>query len=337
MPNLPPHNETLAGLSPFAVDESYWESLLDENGRSSTGTVPNSNGNGFHGEHNQTMPGEQTDTPNPLVQSDWELAESTRAQDQVLELTAVGYNRGGLLVRWNSIQGFVPASQLLNFPIEKNDTVRREALSQRIGERLSLRIIELNIPGRRLILSERAALTSPGQRNSMLHTLAPGSTQKAVITNLCDFGAFADLGGVEGLIHISEISWGRVNHPADFLTIGQEVSVHIIGIEPQAERIALSLKRLQPDPWASVESRYQVGQIIPVTISNVVDFGAFASVEKGLEGLIHISELAEGQFLHPNNVISEGDRVQARILLIDGKARRLGLSLRNLTENALSS
>ena len=334
MSNMPPHNETPAGLSPFDFDESYWESLLDENGRSAKELVSNSNGNGFHEEHGQTARiGDST----PVVHSDWELAESTQANDKVIELSAVGYNRGGLLVKWNSIQGFVPASQLLQFPIEKDDAARREALSRRIGEHLKLRIIELNIPSRRLIFSERAALATPGQRNSKLHTLTPGTNEKAVITNLCDFGAFADLGGVEGLIHISEISWGRVNHPRDFLTLGQEVDVYIMGVEPQAERIALSLKRLQPDPWASVEKRYEVGQTITVIISNVVDFGAFACVEKGLEGLIHISELAEGQFLHPNNVIKEGDEVKARILTIDGKARRLGLSLRNRTENDLSS
>jgi small subunit ribosomal protein S1 len=159
---------------------------------------------------------------------------------------------------------------------------------------------------------------------------------EAAVTNLCDFGAFADLGGIEGLIHISELSWGRVGHPRDVLSSGQRVKVFIMNVDPQAERVALSIKRLQPDPWQSVEQRYQVGQTIEALITNVVDFGAFACIEEGLEGLIHISELAEGQFLHPRNVVKEGQRVKVNVLNIDGKARRLGLSLRQLHSDDLA-
>jgi len=175
-----------------------------------------------------------------------------------------------------------------------------------------------------------AVSSQPGQRADILSNLEAGTVCEGVVTNLCDFGAFVDLGGIEGLIHISELSWGRVNHPRDVLSSGQHVKAYIMSVEPSEERIALSLKRLQPDPWQTVEERYNVGQIVEGVVTNVVDFGAFACIEEGLEGLIHISELAEGQFLHPRNVVAEGERIQARILNIDGRARRLGLSLRHL-------
>jgi len=160
--------------------------------------------------------------------------------------------------------------------------------------------------------------------------LRKGDICEGRVTNLCDFGAFVDLGGLEGLIHISELSWGRVGHPRDLLTRGDVIKVYVMEVNQDRGRVALSLKRLQPDPWETVEQRYHVGQMVEGVITNVVDFGAFACVEEGLEGLIHVSELAEGQFLHPRNVVQEGEHVRARILNIDGRARRLGLSLRQL-------
>jgi small subunit ribosomal protein S1 len=186
-------------------------------------------------------------------------------------------------------------------------------LSKRIGQKINLRIIELEVATNRLILSERAAQAQPGQRADILSNLEAGTVCEGVVTNLCDFGAFVDLGGIEGLIHISELSWGRVNHPRDVLSSGQSVKAYIMSVEPGEERIALSLKRLQPDPWQTVEERYNVGEIVEGVVTNVVDFGAFACIEEGLEGLIHISELAEGQFLHPRNVVAEGEHIQARI------------------------
>ena len=179
-----------------------------------------------------------------------------------------------------------------------------------------------------MILSERAAQVEAGTRADILTGLQPGDVVTGIITNLCEFGAFVDLGGLEGLIHISELSWGRVGHPQNLLSRGQEVDVYVLGVDRNAGRVALSLKRMRPDPWASVEDRYEVGQLVEGVVTNVVDFGAFACIEEGLEGLIHVSELAEGNFLHPRNVVTEGEMVRARILTIDGTARRLGLSLR---------
>jgi small subunit ribosomal protein S1 len=229
-------------------------------------------------------------------------------------------------VEWRSLRGFVPASQLVE---SSTPTGRRsKTLVSYVGKTLQLRVIELSVEKNRLILSERAAQARPGERSSILNTLKSGDIVEGIITNLCDFGAFVDLGGLEGLVHISELSWGRVGHPEHMLERGQEIEAYVLEVDREAARIALSLKRMRPDPWKTVAERYTIGQIVEGVITNVVDFGAFACIEEGLEGLIHVSELAEGHFLHPRNVVNEGQRVKARILGIDGQARRLGLSLR---------
>jgi small subunit ribosomal protein S1 len=316
-------------LDPPDIDEAYWAALLDE------GAAPDqepaaSDDNGWQHYNPDDHSGLQSDYLPYTNQQDWAQAKNYVENDLSIELSITGYNRGGLLVTWNSLRGFVPASQLVDFPVDVDEATRRELLSKRVGTSLRLRIIELDIAANRLIFSERAAQVESGQRAAVLSELKPGTVCKGRVTNLCDFGAFVDLGGIEGLIHISELSWGRVGHPRDVLSSGQQIDVYIMAVEPDEERIALSLKRLQPDPWESVEKRYEIGQLVEGNITNVVDFGAFACIEEGLEGLIHVSELAEGQFLHPRNVIDEGDRVVARILNIDGNARRLGLSLRNV-------
>ena len=260
--------------------------------------------------------------------SDWVAIQEFMDSDQTIDLLVIGYNRGGLLVEWQTLRGFVPASQLINFPATAHVSARRAALADRIGQSLSLRVIELNPQQNRLILSERAARVEAGERAQILTRLQPGDHITGSVTNLCDFGAFVDLGGLEGLIHISELSWGRVGHPTDMLRRGQEIDVYVLSVDRENARIALSLKRLYPDPWKTVGDRYQIGQIVSGLVTNVVDFGAFACIEEGLEGLIHVSELAEGHFLHPRNVVEEGQHIEARILSIDSDARRLGLSLR---------
>lgn len=310
----------------YQLDEGYWESLLSE-GEYTKSISPE--------EHSSTSDEtlnhhETTSTHHESNQADWDEIQQVMDQDGILNLKVVGYNRGGLLVEWHSLRGFVPASQLISFPPANEDTQRRGVLFERVGDWLRLRVIELDVAKNRLILSERAAQVEAGTRDHILTSLAQGDKVTGRVTNLCDFGAFVDLGGVEGLIHISEISWGRVAHPADILKRGEEIEVYVLDINPDHARIALSLKRLHPDPWANVQNRYQVGEIVEGRITNVVDFGAFACIEEGLEGLIHFSELAEGHFLHPRNVVSEGDFIRARILTIDGNARRLGLSLRLL-------
>jgi small subunit ribosomal protein S1 len=303
---------------PEALDDGWWASVLQEDrGWLASRSHPYDRENG----HGAGLP-----AVNPAA--DWERARALYESDETIELEVVGYNRGGLLVVWNSLRGFVPASHLINFPNEADEVRRKSVLATRVGERLLLKVIEFD-PGKgRIVFSERAARSGPGSRQQLLQRIQPGDLLTGLVTNVCDFGAFVDLGGVEGLIHVSEISWNRVAHPRDVLRIDETVQVKVLSVDRDNARVALSLKRLRPDPWSTVAERYSVGQIIEGKITNVVNFGAFISLEDGLEGLIHVSELAEGTFLHPRNVVHEGERVRARILSIDGASRRLSLSLR---------
>lgn len=325
------NNNSRSTLPPFMeVDEAYWSSLLSEKksspGKQWSDSPYTDDGRAPRLVNSRISPDAVSD--NVGTQEDWELARNTYGADETVELHVSGFNSGGLLVMWKNMRGFIPASQLVNFAVDVDEKTRRDRLAKWVGKDLKLRVIELDVESHRLIFSERAAHATRGQRLSTLQTLKTGAICEGVVTNLCDFGAFVDLGGIEGLIHISELSWGRVTHPHDILKSGQHIRVYVMSVDAAAERVALSIKRLEPDPWQSVEQRFTPGQVIDVTVTNVVDFGAFAAVEDGLEGLIHISELAEGQFLHPRNVIREGDKVRARILNIDGRSRRLGLSLR---------
>lgn len=181
-------------------------------------------------------------------EADWDEVQRIFDFDETTELRVVGFNRGGLLVEWNSLRGFIPASQLIDFPVMADNRARREALAQRVGHTIRLRVIELDRDQNRLILSERAAQVEPGTRANVLTTIQPGDTCTGQVTNLCDFGVFVDLGGLEGLIHISELSWGRVGHPRDVLKRGDTVTVHVMQVDQDQGRVALSLKRMRPDP-----------------------------------------------------------------------------------------
>ncbi len=310
-------------LPPPPLDEGYWAALLREGEFAEPVQYNPDSANGRHSMADAHLPAQSA---NNIGDGDWIEMARIMENDEVVDLPVIGYNRGGLLVEWRSLRGFVPASQLTDFPATPN--IRRNALQDYVGQLLSLRVIELNAQQNRLILSERAARVGVGERANILTQLQPGDRVSGHITNLCDFGAFVDLGGLEGLIHISELSWGRVGHPADILNRDQEIHVYVLNVDRENGRVALSLKRLHPDPWETVAQRYTVGEIVTCIITNVVDFGAFACIEEGLEGLIHVSELAEGHFLHPRNVVNEGEQIRARILSIDSDARRLGLSLR---------
>ncbi len=258
----------------------------------------------------------------------WSAAQFAMEKGEPFSLVVSGANRGGLLVEWNGLQGFVPASHLKVMSRTMDQQERMTELAGRVGDSLTVRLIEVDPGQKRLVFSERAAWPETRSSSSVLSRLSPGHICRGVISNVTSFGAFVDLGGVEGLIHISEISWDRVRHPGDVLAPGQEVEVYVIGVNPDQERIALSLKRLRPNPWSLAGENYQVGQILEGTVTNVVSFGAFVRLEEGLEGLIHVTELAEGNFLHPRNVVCEGDTVKVRVLNIDTANRRLGLSLR---------
>ena len=261
------------------------------------------------------------------MEAAWGEAERVFQQGTAVKGIVAGWNRGGLLVRWDRLQGFVPTSQLRDIPVFDEEDARDEQLARWVGEELELRVIELDKSRNRLVLSERATAWAPKEGERLLRQVTPGEVRVGSVSNICDFGAFVDLGGVDGLIHISELSWGRVTHPSEQLKIGQAVSVYVLSVDRDNGRIALSVKRLTPNPWATVDEKYSVGQIVEATVTNVVDFGAFAQLEEGLEGLIHISELSREPLGHPSEAVNPGQRVTVRILRIESKDHRLGLSM----------
>jgi len=269
----------------------------------------------------------QTEVPSVQM---WELLREAMERGATLEVEAIGYNRGGLIVRYHSLRGFIPSSHLTTISPEMDEPTRRTALAQQIGQQISTRVIELDPERDRIVFSERAVTEEVDREPpSLLREIRAGETRHGRVTNLTAFGAFVDLGGYEGLVHVSEISWSRVGHPRDVLTIGQPVQVYVMSVDPEEGRVALSLKRTKPDPWHGIEARYHVGQDIKGLVTNVVDFGVFVKVEDDLEGLIHVSELAEGNFLHPRNILREGDYVTGHVIGVDGSLHRLALSLRS--------
>ncbi len=263
----------------------------------------------------------------------WQLAIEAFEADRTLHLAITGFNKGGLLVNWHDLQGFVPASQLVDFPLLHVAHERLRALAELRDKTLDLKIIDVNSHKNRLVLSERAALVKAEEKANLLQQVRTNDVLDGRVTNLTDFGAFVDLGGVEGLIHISELSWSRVSHPSQIVEPGQSIQVLVLNIDRDKERVGLSYKRLKHDPWRTVEERYKPGDLVSGQVSNIVSFGAFVLLEEELEGLIHISELAEGSFLHPRNVVKQGEYVQARVLQVNGQKKRLALSLRTLNNS----
>jgi small subunit ribosomal protein S1 len=265
---------------------------------------------------------------------DWKEARRLLADDELIELQVEGYNRGGMTVRFGQIQGFVPASQLVGLRRTSTDEERREALAARLGEVLRLKVIEVEQSRRRFVLSQRKGERAYRQQRKaeLLETLSIGDTVTGKVTSLKGFGAFVDIGGADGLVHVSEISHDRIEHPGEKLKIGQEVETRVVRLDPERKRIGLSVKVLAPSPWDNIHERYYPGQVVPATISNVVHFGAFAALEPGLEGLIHVSKLSHYHVAHPEAVVSQDDEVMVRILSIDPERRRISLSLRDVPQ-----
>lgn len=271
------------------------------------------------------------------MEGDWQLAAELFESGDVVEETISGCNRGGVIAHIGRVRGFIPASQLVSVRIPRNldDDAREEMLSQAVGQKLALKIIELDRRRNRLILSERAAQREwrQDQKERLLDELAEGATRHGVVSSLCNFGAFVDLGGADGLVHLSELAWRRVEHPSEVLRVGEEVDVQIIGVDRDRRRIALSIKRLQPEPWSTVEERYQIGQLVTGKITKITDFGAFAQIDEDIEGLIHISEISDERIAHPKDVLQEGQEQTVRIIRIDADRQRMGLSLRRVDDS----
>ncbi len=260
--------------------------------------------------------------------SDWERAMSLYRQDGIVELTVTGYNRGGLLVEGEGLNGFVPYSHLLDLTFQPTEDRREDCLSVYVSRTLRLKVIECVPEEGRMVFSERAARSEAGKRPALFNTIQPGQRITGEVTNVTEFGVFVDLGGVEGLIHISELSWGRVSHPGQVCQVGQHVEVQVMEVAPERCRIALSLKRLMPNPWEFAQERFPVNAIVPAVVTALAPFGAFARLEEGLEGLIHASEIP----LPPNKTIKDvllpGQIVQVRVLQVESSRQRLGLSMK---------
>ena len=274
------------------------------------------------------------------METDWRKAEELYAAEEIFEAQVAGHNKGGLIVRIGRVRGFVPSSQLVSARRhraaegEEQDAEDAE-LAKLVGKNLRFKIIELDRRRNRLILSERAAAREwrREQKEKLLSELQENEVRSGIVSSLCDFGAFVDLGGADGLIHLSELSWGRVSHPREVLKVGDEVQVYVLHIDRDRRRIALSLKRLQPEPWSQIDNRYEIGQLVQGTITKITNFGAFARLEGDVEGLIHISELSEQRITHPREVVQEGQTLGLRVIRIDSARKRIGLSLRRVNDD----
>ncbi|HET8629911.1 MAG TPA: 30S ribosomal protein S1 [Thermomicrobiales bacterium] len=263
----------------------------------------------------------------------WRVLQEHYDKNEVIQAQVTNYNKGGLLVNLDGVRGFVPASQVTE--IRGGDDASKQAdMARLVGQVLPLKVIEINRHRNRLILSERMAVQErrDAMKEKLIENLHEGETKRGRVSSIADFGAFVDIGGADGLVHLSEISWSRVKHPSEVLKVGDEVDVYVLNVNPQEKKIALSIKRTQPEPWSRVAQKYEIGQIVPATITQLANFGAFARIEDGIEGLIHVSELSDERVNHPREVVQEGQEVQVRIIRIDPQRRRMGLSLRRAAD-----
>lgn len=259
----------------------------------------------------------------------WRRLQEIYEENGVIDAEVVNYNKGGLLVNLDGVRGFVPASQVTE--IRGGDEAGKQAeMARMIGTHLPLKVIEINRHRNRLILSERQAMQEKRDemKEKLIEELREGEVRQGRVSSICDFGAFVDIGGADGLVHLSELSWSRVRHPSEVLKIGQEVDVYVLGINAQEKKIALSIKRTQAEPWSQVASAYEVGQLVRGAVTQLANFGAFARIVDGIEGLIHVSELTDARITHPKQVVHEGEELLLRIIRIDPERRRMGLSLR---------
>ncbi len=270
-------------------------------------------------------------------EASWQEAEQLLASKETYHSKIIGYNKGGLIVPVGGLRGFVPASQVsLSRRAESSGETPEQRWSKMIGEEIDVCVIEVDRERRRLILSERAANTETREtiKERVIDSLQEGEVRTGKVTSLADFGAFVNISGADGLVHLSEISWDRIQHPSEVLKVGQEVKVKIISIDREKKRIGLSIRQLQQDPWLEKASRYQVGQLIEGTITRLTKFGAFARIDEDVEGLIHISEISEKRIEHPKEVLKEGDVVTLRVIKVDAENHRIGLSIRRVESMA---
>ncbi len=266
----------------------------------------------------------------------WRAMQERFDAGEIVEARVIDHNKGGLIVDLG-VRGFVPISQIVDFPRRPRDEQPRDAaqeiaekLQPFVGRTLRLKILEVNRKANRLILSEKVALYEERRekRDELFSSLETGQKVTGVVRSIAPFGVFVDLGGIDGLVHKSELSWNKVNNPETAYQIGDEVEAEVIDINHERGRISLSIRRLQPDPWQESVAKYKIGDVIEGTVTKLVNFGAFVRVEEGLEGLIHISELSHQRVAHPGDVVQEAQQVKLRIISLDSERHRLGLSLK---------
>jgi len=269
------------------------------------------------------------------LHQDWLRAEEMMEKGELYEGEVSGYNRGGLVVQFGKIRGFVPASQVVGLPRRLPEEERRRRLAEIVGQRFGLKVIEVDRRRRRLIFSQRRALRvwQELQRERVMDQLKEGEIRHGRVTDITSFGAFVDLGGADGLIHVSELSWSRVDNPHEVLKIGQEVDVYVLDLDRERKRIALSLKKLQPDPWTLVDDHYRAEQLVEGRITRVLDFGAFVELDLGIEGLLHASEMIGTPEFRPSDIVHPGETLLVKIIRIDSRRNRIALSARKVRQD----
>jgi small subunit ribosomal protein S1 len=304
------------------TDESWWESVLAEEQRY---TAP-----ARHVVASKAAP--QAEAVNaPAIEPvhiDWGQVKDLYSQDRIIAMKVTGHNRGGLLVEGDGLSGFIPFSHLIDLAGKEHETDRELSLETYVGKILNVKVIECVQDDGRVVFSERAALSEPGRRAELFHSLEKGNQVTGTVTNITDFGVFVDIGGVEGLIHISELSWGRVSHPKQIVSLGEEIEVQVLDISAERCRVALSLKQLTSNPWAHADTEFGEGKIVAAVITSVLSYGAFARLDSGVEGLVHASEMPLETAQTPRDILSDGQSVQVRVLHLDAGHQRLGLSMR---------
>ncbi len=272
-------------------------------------------------------------------QISWENVEKLVEGDTVIDSKVIGFNKGGLIVGVEGLRGFVPSSQISAMRRSQSTGDTPEQRWQKmIGQPISVRVIEVDRERRRLILSERAASTESRQsiKERVIEELEEGKVYTGRVTSLANFGAFININGADGLVHLSELSWDHIDHPREVLEVGQEIKVKVINVDKDKKRIGLSVRALQADPWRSRVEKYSVGQLVEGVITRLTKFGAFARLEGDIEGLIHISEIAEHRIEHPKEVLKEGEVKSLRVIRIDPDQHRIGLSLRKVDSAAFA-
>lgn len=296
------------------TSEAYWMALLEE-GPLSHGSAPSS--------------WEWEERPETATNI-WGKARQMQKERCILPLKIEGFNRGGLIAQWEGVECFIPASHLIAYPFPADPVARKQCLQEYVGHEMRLCIVEVEPARKRLLFSERQVPDCEAQRKSWPDWLCSGATCEGEVTSVRPFGAFINIGPLEGMIHISEISWGRVRHPGDFLELGQQVEVKILNVDLERQHVGLSLKQLTPNPWDSVGEHLSPGDRVTGTVVSVARFGVFVELVDGLEGLLHVSELSGNSSPHPpalHRDYHRGQTLEVQVLEIVPREHRISLGL----------